>query len=886
MSLDQSLEKTKQWLDSLPELSSLTEKLSLSNEEPNRLSLIATALQLLEDIQAGAYQAAEKNAEELKSLVNISLHDMKTFNALLRFIILQGIYPGLDSNAAIPLHLRSKTPVSTANGTSTPLSPSQKCTLLTFIVSRIVRILDKPGDVRDLLLLGTYHSDFLIAASHVAFHPQWIPEDRKQAIEWYEKIKGAMDTFDLFRAYTSLLRKDSPKWLRNVLARQLALLPLSRQNGVKSLIEFVTGIREKDNPSLEDLDRAVEVLSKPPRGVQDSVYNDKVARQLLTILYSKGSNDLKSATVYIINSLAESLPSLTQHLMHLILEPFQRPSDETQVDSSLAAIISLVKTPGPSIISGLLDSAVIPLWILCAFTRRTKKQSQVIAEILTVAMATVEQPLKYYKLILSNLLQESFDGLVYGSGPQGGVEVRMDTGEMTVSDVLQEVETRGELFTKLLENAEDSVISSLVVVVIKDWLSSSSKSMYEQDEDPFKALTNAKVLQSLVDTHKEKIFKSPSEIVQVISTVIMDFTSVLGQGSLSNKQQSVDLRFIDGASGHDDADSDDEPDDDEEQMEIVGVCISLVSGIVLDAGLSSEDRTQLLALSSHLRTIRDNCPPLHDKAEAALDIMSMTDDSQGQQEEKVEDSSAEVLRKALAYLQDPVVPVRAQGLYLLRTLIQAKDPVIKVESALKVLINQLKDEDSFVHLNAVKTLELLSEVYARQQVTEVLVGFYLDPDVDVDDRLRAGEVLLRIVQRSAKGKGDMNNLVVEALISVVTVEKDKKDDRLRMSAMSIIGAVCELNPMSLTSTNLIDCVDLAIGVLTFETKTEQNIMRRSAVHMIYSLVEGLDAATVPDIPAKTVQLIVTRLEAAKVDEDPIVRDNAHKALELIQGIIS
>lgn len=69
-----------------------------------------------------------------------------------------------------------------------------------------------------------------------------------------------------------LLHKETPPWYRSLLVNVLARIPLNRKyDGVESIIEFIGGLREDEQVSVEKLDRAAKLLSSAPARVDESV---------------------------------------------------------------------------------------------------------------------------------------------------------------------------------------------------------------------------------------------------------------------------------------------------------------------------------------------------------------------------------------------------------------------------------------------------------------------------------------------------------------------------------------------------------------------------------------------------------------------------------------
>jgi len=124
-----------------------------------------------------------------------------------------------------------------------------------------------------------------------------------------------------------------------------------------------------------------------------------------------------------------------------------------------------------------------------------------------------------------------------------------------------------------------------------------------------------------------------------------------------------------------------------------------------------------------------------------------------------EEDVQQTYQKALKLLQDPILPVRAHGLLLLRQLVAPQSKSAKmiepafVPSILAIFRQTIQDEDSYIFLNAVQGLAAMADSLGR----EVLRGLIQDytkgfdgPGLtkkDIDVRLRVGEALAIVIKR-------------------------------------------------------------------------------------------------------------------------------------------
>ena len=128
-----------------------------------------------------------------------------------------------------------------------------------------------------------------------------------------------------------------------------------------------------------------------------------------------------------------------------------------------------------------------------------------------------------------------------------------------------------------------------------------------------------------------------------------------------------------------------------------------------------------------------------------------------------------IYQKALTLLQDPLLPVRAHGLLLLRQLVSSKSPSPKdptrltpaldlalVPGVLSIFLQSIQDEDSYVFLNAVQGLAAMVEGFGKEVLRGLIADYVKGLDGvgvgaldqgEVDVRIRIGEALGQVVRR-------------------------------------------------------------------------------------------------------------------------------------------
>lgn len=128
-----------------------------------------------------------------------------------------------------------------------------------------------------------------------------------------------------------------------------------------------------------------------------------------------------------------------------------------------------------------------------------------------------------------------------------------------------------------------------------------------------------------------------------------------------------------------------------------------------------------------------------------------------------------VYKKALTLLQDPLLPVRAHGLMLLRQLASTKSPSPKdstkqvaaldpalVPGVLSIFLQLIQDDDSYIFLNAVQGLAAMVEGFGKEVLRGLVADYIRGLDGvgaggldqgEVDVKVRIGEALGQVVRR-------------------------------------------------------------------------------------------------------------------------------------------
>lgn len=127
-------------------------------------------------------------------------------------------------------------------------------------------------------------------------------------------------------------------------------------------------------------------------------------------------------------------------------------------------------------------------------------------------------------------------------------------------------------------------------------------------------------------------------------------------------------------------------------------------------------------------------------------VMSTEEQSRHEEDSK---GKKETLEDALKYLQDPLLPVRAQGLVALRKLVLDRDQSVvdeNMDNVLTLFKTQLADSDSYVYGHAINGLTALGDVRPKK-VIPILTEYFSKEGSSIETKLKVAEALTKVAHR-------------------------------------------------------------------------------------------------------------------------------------------
>ena len=380
-------------------------------------------------------------------------------------------------------------------------------------------------------------------------------------------------------------------------------------------------------------------------------------------------------------------------------------------------------------------------------------------------------------------------------------------------------------------------------------------------------LANAQLLQELLSKYQTELLNSPVSIIQVCGEILSEYLT----SSSPPTTPFSSLNIV-----HDS----DEDDRNEELLEMALRLLSTVAAESVQRELLPDEvsayETCLHQLESHSHmsgvSVRNQTKTLISLIKARIALTSTTTEPPPQ-------SDAEIYSRAVEYISDPLVPIRAQGLSILRDLIIRNSSAINVDSVLDLLLGLLHDEDSYVYLNAIKGIQVVADKQGEPVARKLMTEYESRPDVD--ERVRLAEAIAGVVQRMGQlFSGPFAREIITRSIRLVSSERDW---RVRVSALGLLSVCCELAPSEATLAIEVALHLFRVNDLTFAEEGEgASPLRRGSVAIIAAILRGggIDA-----LGSYTKEVIRSIRYLARSDGDETVRELAQGVMRMFEGVI-
>uniref|UniRef100_A0A3Q2H9X8 Transport and golgi organization 6 homolog n=1 Tax=Equus caballus TaxID=9796 RepID=A0A3Q2H9X8_HORSE len=248
--------------------------------------------------------------------------------------------------------------------------------------------------------------------------------------------------------------------------------------------------------------------------------------------------------------------------------------------------------------------------------------------------------------------------------------------------------------------------------------------------------------------------------------------------------------------------------------------------------------------------------------------------------QKSRNITTEQLQEVLLSAYDPQIPTRAAALRTLSRWIEQREAeaLEMQEKLLKIFLENLEHEDTFVYLSAIQGVALLSDAYPEKILLGLLTQYDSGKDKHTPEtRMKVGEVLMRIV----RALGDMVSKYREPLIHTFLRGVRDPDSAHRASSLSNLGELCQRLDFLLGSV-----VHEVTACLIALAKTDPEVqVRRAAVHVIVLLLRGLSQKATEVLRDVLKDLYHLLKHVVHLEPDDVAKLHAQLALEELDEIM-
>ncbi|KAI0347118.1 hypothetical protein BDW22DRAFT_498107 [Trametopsis cervina] len=642
---------------------------------------------------------------------------------------------------------------------------------------------------------------------------------------------------------------------------------LLRQDGVRGLFLalFWDDEESEESAPLEKLEQVGRVLQTVPTGMDPSLLallssqrdvspsHRRVAAFALSRLLSRDNNPHQSVVSRIV------LPAIHKPLLQVDQGLDTEDLTDSATTLSPAAALDTLQTlltntdPSPTLISGIMTPIVPSLYSLWYSLDKIKSADPAMRAILKGILGA------WGRLVGSAEGTATLWLIIDGEGGNWQVDiageirrVESSTGSNSLSlftpEDLRRAEQSGEFdmdanlldlrpdpvhFVGFLKSlARPEVVSEIFVRLLDAYRESKGAA----DTDPLRTLLYLQLVvqiqnQASTGDSSVNILKKPDHILAFVKHALDTSQTKAPEPSAPERKEQKglglkDLRITEEVEEDvedddlDEADSDDEDGDNnaaESGEELTTTAFDLLLSILeANPELSTENApilNEIFFLLEKFTRADSSSEALKSLAREARMVLiarlasSSAASSSRPKANTDEETPSDTYQKALKLLQDPLLPVRAHGLLLLRQLVSSRrpsqsdselrQPVVDralIPGILSIFLQSLQDDDSYIFLNAVQGLAAMVDGFGKEVLKGIVdlhaqgldgIGASTLTKQDVDTRTRMGEALGQVIRRCGDALPKYIDQIAPPLIGVM--RSSHLPTALRVSSISLLA---------------------------------------------------------------------------------------------------
>ncbi|KAJ7095353.1 hypothetical protein B0H15DRAFT_775607 [Mycena belliarum] len=740
------------------------------------------------------------------------------------------------------------------------------------------------------------------------------------------RLLGSLSTFQTITALGSVLSvKPCPPHLSKACAALLSE-QLLRPEGVRGLCASVFA-EDAEEIQLEKIEHVSRVLTTAPSRMPPEAYFSTIVPRILELFSDRTPLAYKRAAAFSVARMLEMPASST--VLSFLHPPLLSIQSTSPPRAALSTIMMLLTNsdPSPALISSVLSPIVSTLYSLLLYLDRVKTSDPSLKEMLRGLLGT------WGRVVGATEALAVLWSVIDGQGGEWQVDLegqitRLEKSEKPTSLALltpadDDIDLDSNIldlypdpahFVRFLKSIQRTDISSDLFVRL---LESYRDSKTDAVGDPTRTLLYLQLviqMQTQLSDGPSTILGKPAHILSFVKHALESRGSVPEANKASNTRPfELDLGDQDGSDSDDDTPGEEIIDPDDEMVE---TSVNLLLAVLeANEDLSARNASVLNEIFSLLEPLAlTGSPSILSLAREARLVMTARLASTSSTKRSVRgDDSQEIYQKALKLLQDPILPVRAHGLLLLRQLVspqqsrgaQLSDRAL-LPAILSIFLQSVQDDDSYMFLNAVQGLAAMADTYGKE-VLRGLVREYgegLDglgagtiTQHDMDIRTRIGEALASVIKRCGSALPMFIDTLVPPLFHIV--RSSQVPTTLRTSALSLLAECENTCPLALVpygtdlSEAMIDLLQIESSGVALKDSEDSNptsvdsklpSFRRAALHFLGLLIRETTRQIYDsqhtEFSSKLLNRIRTTLAyLAATDSDRVVRVMAREAVE-------
>ncbi|KAI2085673.1 hypothetical protein LOZ36_003832 [Ophidiomyces ophidiicola] len=590
---------------------------------------------------------------------------------------------------------------------------------------------------------------------------------------------------------------------------------------------------------------------------------------------------------------------------------------------ALNRLINLVTLhPNPSLLKRLINPVLLPLWGLQCYAKEHQKHwwEEKVARLLHVFFSVSDEVSRLLKLA-DNILWDGLSTLVYGPGDDGGISIRQrenreSTDEGNVFEIINNLDWRVDKYLELLavEPRKEEFACDVFLHASQQWLLGKSadrdKKKLENSLYPeLQKLVHAKITEKLLNDFKDSLSRHPTKVLELIRQLVESESRFVTCTLPKDTECRDTISFASVSSIVEKGGYSTQSPSMPETSESLSPAFSLLSTILTSPEFKVSD-----SIASILQSLKSNIdlilPVLPSSLVQPATTCSMLLDItlSDQQPDHIASpprashiSDLETHRQALNALSSHLPPVQVEGISLISQLINKASPVLDIPATLSLLFsiltstNEVATDDEFVYLNVIKVMSSLASRHPKTTI-KTLADHYADQgeDLTLDQRLKIGEALLRIVQDLGDALiGDEAKILGEVLVEVASRrgrkpkarrerEQRLKSEKKNSEELDEISRIAEQLSTGLDSEEEDETTKEASRKIlgaweagaTRDTVPDDLRVRASALSILASAIKTNMAGLGPTIASASVDLALSTLTLESGVENAILRRGA------------